>query len=263
MHSLWQGALNFGLVNIPVKLYSATDEVGLDLDMLHKTDMSPIHYARICKKEEKEIPYDNIIRGFKVAKGKYVPLTPEDFANATVKKTKTIAVEQFVRTSEIDPIYMEKSYYLEPDKNAEVPYALLREALQKTKKVGVATFVLRHREMLAIVHPLHNTLVLTQLRFQKEIRPAAKLRIPGAAKRGRELSLAVKLIEDRTATFDAKKYKDTYIQSLRNVIKQKSQGKVFRMKETAHESPTTAHNLMIALKASLEKKPASARGSRK
>jgi DNA end-binding protein Ku len=153
MRAIWSGALSFGLVNIPVKLYSATAGMGLDLTMLHKKDISPIRYARICRADGKEIPYEDIVKGYEYQKGDYVILTDEDFKKASVEKTKAIEIESFVKESEIDPIYFEKPYYLEPEKGAQKAYALLRESLKKSKKIGLAKFVLRNREHLAAIRP--------------------------------------------------------------------------------------------------------------
>src|SRR5215211_1486354 len=142
MRALWTGSLSFGLINIPMKLYSATQEHGLNFDMLHKKDLSPIRYARICKADGKEIPYKDIVKGYEYQKGDYVVLVEEDFKRANIKKTKSIEMIEFTKESEINPLYYEKPYYLEPDKGADKAYVLLREALLKSKKVGIAKFVL-------------------------------------------------------------------------------------------------------------------------
>src|SRR5262249_10175282 len=140
MRALWSGSLSFGLINIPVRIYSATEARALDFDMLHKKDLSPIRFARICKAEEKEVPWQEIVKGYEYQEGEYVVLDEEDFKRASVKKTKTIEIIDFVEEIEIDPVYYEKPYYLEPGKGADKAYVLLRESLKKSKKVAIARF---------------------------------------------------------------------------------------------------------------------------
>ena len=151
MRALWSGSISFGLINIPIRLYSASEERGgLNLDMLHRKDLSPIRYARICKAEEKEVPYADIVKGYEYQKGDYIVISPEDLKNAQPKKTETIEISHFLKEEEIDPIFFEKPYYLEPAKGADKPYALLRETLVASKKVAVVKYILRDREHLGI-----------------------------------------------------------------------------------------------------------------
>jgi DNA end-binding protein Ku len=254
MRAIWTGALSFGLINIPIRLYSATaTEDKLDFDMLHKTDLSPIRYARVCRADGKEIPYDQIVKGYEYREGDYVILTDEDFKNASPRKTKAIDILDFAKESEIDTIYYEKPYFLEPDKGAEKAYALLREALKKSKKVGVASFVLRNREHLAIVKPYGKALLLNQLRFKEEVRSTDGLNLPDSAKaRDKEIDMALSLIEHLTETFKPEDYKDTYKQQLKKVIEAKAKGKKIKSKEKEPE-PTDVVDLVAMLKASLKK----------
>lgn len=252
MHSIWSGSLSFGLVNIPVKLYSATAGTDLDLDLLHKKDLSPIRYARVCRSDGKEIPYDEIVKGYEYQKGDYVILTEEDFKNADLTKTESLDVFAFVDGAEIDPIYSEKPYYLEPVKGATKAYAVLVQALKKSGKVGLCRFVLRDREHLGAIKPLDNMLVLDQLRYQEEIAPAKGLSLPSKEEvRAKEVDMALELIRKLEEHFTPEKYHDTYRESLDEMIKDKVEGKAPKQKGEAPK-PTKVHDLMATLKASLE-----------
>lgn len=192
MRAIWRGSLSFGLINIPVRLYSATQEHALTFDLLHKKDLSPIRYARICKADGKEIPYEDIVKGYEYQKGDYVVLVDEDFKRANVKKTKSIEMIEFTQESEVNPLYYEKPYYLEPDKGADKAYALLREALVKSKKVGIAKFVLHNREHLALIKPYGKLLILNQLRYADEIRQYHELHLPSKeVASSREIGMAL------------------------------------------------------------------------
>jgi DNA end-binding protein Ku len=252
MRSIWSGSLSFGLVNIPVKLYVATEDNGLDLTMLHKDDLSPVRFARFCKKEEKEIPYQEITRGFEVESGEYVVISEEDFAKATVKRTKSIEILNFVKEEEIDSVYFEKPYYLEPAKGSEKSYALLAEALKKSKTVGIAKFVLRAREHLALIKPSGNALILNQMRFSDEIRDMKDLEISkNKAVTEKELAMALAFIEQLTEKFTPENYKDTYIAELHKIIDAKRKGKTVKIAKD-EPIPTKVEDLMTLLKKSLE-----------
>lgn len=253
MRALWNGALSFGLINIPIRLYSAAEERGLNFDMLHKKDLSPIRYARICKADGKEIPYSDIVKGYKYEDGDYVVLVDEDFKRADVKKTKSIEIFDFVEEKEIDSIYYEKPYYLEPGKGADKAYVLLRESLKKSKKVGLAKFVFHMREHIAIIRPYGNMIILEQLRYQSEIRDPSDLHIPEKAEASsREITMAIKLIEQLTAHFKPKSYHDTYTEELKKVIEEKAKGKKHHVKKGKEPKITPVKDIMHLLKESLE-----------
>jgi DNA end-binding protein Ku len=255
-HAIWSGAISFGLVNIPVKIYSATQDSGLNLDMLDKHDHSNIKFKRVNAKTGREVDYKNIVKGYKY-NGEYVVLDPEDFKSADAVKTKTIDIINFVDQEEIDSIYYEAPYYLAPDKSGERAYALLRDALHHTKKVGVASFVLRNKEILAILKPSDKAIVLNRIRFEEEIREMEDLKLPDTTKaKGKELTMATKLIEQLTEKFDISAYKDTYTERLLDVIKAKAKGKKpARKLKVVHKK---TEDLLSALEASLkEKKKAS------
>ncbi len=252
MRSLWSGALNFGLINIPVRLYSPEKEHELKFHFLHKEDFSPIRFAKICRADGREIPYEDIVRGYEYQKGDYVVLTDEDIEKINVKKSKMIQIAEFVDQKEIDPIYFQKVYYLEPGKNAEKPYALLREALKRTKKVGIAQFVLRTKEHLGAVKPQGNMLILDQMKFKEDIRSPKELNIPDMEVSVRELHMAIQLIEQLTAPFKPEEFKDTYTKEVEDLIKAKAKGGAPRVKGKEPQ-PTKVSDLMDILKASLER----------
>src|SRR5690349_12202553 len=195
MRPIWTGAIGFGLVNIPVKIYSATESSRLDLDMLDKKDHSNIKFKRVNEKTGREVAWGNIVKGYKMPNDEYVVLNEKDFERASAKKTRTIEITEFVNEDEIETVYYETPYYLEPDKSGARAYALLREALAKTKKVGIATFVMRSKESLAILKPNSNVIVLNRIRFEEEIRKPEDLKLPAKSEvKANELKMATTLI---------------------------------------------------------------------
>ncbi len=253
MRPIWTGAIGFGLVNIPVKLYSATQSSNLNLDMLDKKDHSNIKYQRINEKSGKEVPWGNIIKGYKLD-NEYIVLDDKDFEAANAKKTKTIEISDFVKEDEISSMYYETPYYLEPDKSGTRPYELLRQALIKTKKVGVANFVMRNKESLAILRPDKNAIILNRIRFEEEIRETDELVLPEhTTVKPAELKMAISLIDQLTAKFDISKYKDTYNDELLKIIKAKASGKKIKAPQMKVVHSKTK-DLMEQLKASLDEK---------
>lgn len=251
MRPIWSGVISFGLVNIPVQLYSPVKE-RLDLDYLHAKDRSPIRYARVCKEEEREVPYDDIVRGYELESGKYVVLTDEDFEQANVRKTRAIEIHGFVQLDEVDPLYFAKPYFLEPVEEAQKAYALLREAMERTKRAAIATFVLRNREHLAALRVHDNVLVLHQLRFADEITLSGELKLPKESSLSKEeLAVALELIEKHTRHFKPGAYKDTYTDDLMAVIKAKAKGKAGKPHGKKPE-PTKTADLMALLQESLK-----------
>jgi len=250
MRPIWTGSISFGLINIPVKLFSAVQESSLDFDMLDSKDHSNIKFKRVNESTGKEIAYENIVKGYKLDSG-YVILEDEDFEAADAVKTKMIEIINFVDEREIDSLYYEQPYYLEPDKAAMKAYALLRDALDSSGKVGVTTFVLRNKESLAILKPYKNVIVLNRIRFSQEIKEPSELELPPVSKaKTKEMDMANKLVEQLTEKFSIEKYKDTYSAKLLKRIKEKSKGKKIttpKMKVVHKQSD----NLMDMLKASL------------
>ncbi|MGQ0828189.1 MAG: non-homologous end joining protein Ku [Bacteroidota bacterium] len=253
--SIWTGAISFGLINIPVKLYSAIQDSRLNLDMLDSKDHSNIKFKRVNENTGKEVQYNDIVKGYKVD-DEYVILEKEDFENADAKKTKSIEILNFVKEKEIESIYYEQPYYLEPDKSGEKAYGLLRDALAESGKVGVTTFVMRNKEALAILKPYGKVIVLNRIRFEEEIRDIEDIKTPEVSKakaKSKEQVMAVKLIDQLTEKFNISKYKDTYTSKLLQIIKDKAKGKKVhpRKMRVVH---TKTDDLMAALQASLSNK---------
>jgi DNA end-binding protein Ku len=253
MRPIWTGAIGFGLVNIPVKIYSATQSSNLSLDMLDKKDHSNIRFLRVNESTGKEVTWENIVKGYKMD-GKYVVLTDKDFELASAKKTKTIEISEFVKEDEITSIYYETPYYLEPDKSGTRAYALLREALVKTGKVGIATFVMRSKESLAVLKATKDVIILNRIRFEEEIRDTKDLALPEkTAVKPAELQMAVTLINQLTGKFDISQYKDTYAAELMKLIEAKAKGQKIKTPELKVVHSKTK-DLMEQLKASLDTK---------
>lgn len=250
MRPIWTGAIGFGLVNIPVKLFSATQGSELDFDMLDKKDHANIKFKRVNENTGREVDWEQIVKGY-LLNDKYVILTDKDFESASAEKTKTISISEFVKEEEIDPMYYETPYYLEPDKSGARAYALLREALKKTGKVGISSFVMRNKEALAILRAQDEVIILNRIRFREEIRPQADLSLPKktSVKPG-ELKMAVSLIDQLTGKFDISQYKDTYSAQLMKVIRAKAKGTQIKTPHMKVVYSKTA-DLMSQLKASL------------
>jgi len=254
MRAIWTGAIGFGLVNIPVKLYSATQGSELDLDMLDKKDHSRIHFKRVNAHTGREVAWENIVRGY-MYNNKYIVLTDQDFEKASPEKSKTIRIDQFVKESEIDSIYFESPYYLAPEKSGVRPYALLRDALKKTGKAGLGTYVLRNKEVLGLIIVRDDVLILNKIRFQQEIRSTKELNLPDIKAKAGELKMATALIDQLTAPFDISEYKDSYSEQLLKFIKARSKGKgKEKEKPVMRVVHSRTNDLMSQLKESLSAK---------
>jgi DNA end-binding protein Ku len=211
MRTVWKGALTFGLVNIPVGLYPATTRSDLSFRLLHAKDKSPIAYRRVCSEENVEVPWGEIVKGYEYEKGQFVEMTEADFDAADVEATQAIDIRDFVMAAEIPPAYFEQPYYLEPQKTGAKAYALLREALKRSGRVGVATVVLRQREHLGAVQVSGETLMLTTMRFAHEIVAPSGLDVPGdTGLDRREVDLALQLVDTLAGAWDPAKYGDRY-----------------------------------------------------
>jgi len=253
MRSIWSGAIGFGLVNIPVKLFSAIQQSDLDLDMLDKKDHSNIRFQRVNEKTGKEVAWENIVRGYNLD-GQYVILSDEDFKKASPEKTKIIEIAEFVNEDKIDTMYFETPYYLEPQKAGVKAYGLLRDALKKTGKTGLASFVLRTKESLGLIKPVGDIIILQKIRYEQEIRKPEGLEIPDTESKPGELKMAIALIEQlSTPKFDISKYKDTYSDELMKLIEAKAKGKKIPV-PAMRVVHSKSKDLMEQLKASLETK---------
>jgi DNA end-binding protein Ku len=256
MKALWKGSISFGLVNIPVKLYSASQSHTLDLDMLRKGDLCQVRFMRVCREDGKEIPYEDIVRGYKYKNGDYVVLTDKDFESANVEKTHTIDILHFVNEKEVDSVYFEKPYYLEPEKSGTKSYALLREAIKQTKKVGLGRLVLKNREHVGLIRLYKDVIVFNQIRYADEIRSTSELTIPAATSiTKKEVDMAVALVKQLSKKFNPREYKDTYVDELKQIIDKKAKGQKIKPKGHAHK-PSAAGNLMKLLKQSMKNRAA-------
>lgn len=254
MRPLWNGSISFGLISIPVRMYSgANPRQGIDLDMLHKEDHAPIRYARICRKDGEEIPWDDIVKGYEYQDGDYIVLSPKELDELDVKKTQTIDILQFVNEPDIDIRYFEKPYYLEAIKGGEKAYALLRTALSKSHKLALATFVLHQHEHIAVIKPVGRALVLNQMRYPSDLRQPGELNLPTDKDLSqKEVDMALKLVKQETKPFVAEDLHDTFTDELEELIKEKIKGKKPRARKVKTPPKTSAADLMSALKASLK-----------
>ncbi|RZK38580.1 MAG: Ku protein [Pedobacter sp.] len=250
MRSIWKGAIGFGLVNIPVKLYSAVQNSSLDLDMLDERDHANIKFHRINANTRKEVPFDRIVKGY-MLKDNYVVLDSHDFEEAAPEKNKLISLENFVDIKDINPIYYETSYYTEPEKQGVKAYALLLKALQKSKKAGIARFVLRSTENLCVIHPMDELIVVTKIRFQEQIRATNDIKtVKSTSITKKEMDVGMALIKQYSSEFDITSFKDEYTNELLKIIKAKAKGKrvvVKKMKPQKASSDDLYDQLMQSL----------------
>ena len=251
--SMWKGSIVFGLVNIPVELYSAVRDHRPRFRLLHAKDESPVHYERVCVEEGKPVAWEDLVKGYEYAKGQFVVLTKDDFKTAALEKTKTIDILDFVDPEEIDERYFETPYYLQPGKGADRSYALLRDALRDAERIGIAKLILRDTQHLAAIETIGDALVITMMRFPDELADLSELRVPGKSEaRAAELKMARQLIDSLAATWNPDKYTDQYTANLMRVIQAKVKGK--RPKLHEEETPRAAEvvDLMARLRASLD-----------
>jgi DNA end-binding protein Ku len=254
--AMWKGSIAFGLVNIPVELYSATRDHRPKFRLLHAKDEEPVRYERVCQKEGKPVGWDELVKGYEYSKGNFVVLTKDDFKTAALEKTKTIDIIDFVDPKEIDERYFETPYYLQAGKGAERSYALLREAIRDSGRIGIAKVILREAQHLAAVEAIDEALVLTMMRFADELADLGDFTFPRKADiRPAELKMARQLIDNLAAKWDPGKYGDEYKDNLMRVITAKMKGKRPKLVADDH-TPKQAEvvDLMARLRASLEGK---------
>jgi DNA end-binding protein Ku len=253
--AIWKGSISFGLVNIPIALYPATRREELKFRLLRKTDLSPVNYKRVAEKDGKEVSWDQIVKGYEYEKGKFVVLQEEDFQRVDLEATQTVDIQDFVDLEEIDPMFFYKPYYLEPQKGGDKAYALLRDALKDTNKVGVAKVVIKTRQYLAGVKPEDGALVLELMHFADELADPEKLHVPKRLEVGkREMDMAKSLIGSMASKWQPEKYKDDYRQALMDVIEEKVEagGKEIEEKPRKVPKPTKVIDLVSVLQKSLE-----------
>jgi DNA end-binding protein Ku len=253
MKAIWKGAISFGLVNIPVRLYSAIESDRPGFHLLYKKDLSRIRYKRVSETTGQEVPFDQIVRGFPLDNDRYVTISDEELEQASPEKSATLDIQAFVPENQIESLYFDRPYYLEPEKSAAKPYALLREALGKSGKVGICQFVLRDKEHLSALKIHGEVMVLNSLRFAGEIRATTDLALPqDQVVSQKEVSLAERLIEELSEDFKPEHYKDTYSEDLKKLIDAKAKGQKIK---AAAKKPTQGKvvDLMAALQESLKK----------
>lgn len=253
--AIWSGAIAFGLINIPVKLFSATQGSELSFNQLRKSDMSRIKYQRVAAADGKEVPYEEIVKGYEIEDDVYVVIEDDDIKKASPKKTQSIEIITFTDEDQISSEYFEKPYYIAPEKNAARAYTLLREALKKSKKVAVAKFILRTKENLAILKPHGDVLILNQIRFQSEIREPDNLNLPSSESMNeKEMELALSLVDQLSEPFKPEQFKDTFTDELKQIIEQKAKGIDFSaMAANKQPESTDDGDLLASLRASIEK----------
>jgi DNA end-binding protein Ku len=260
VRSIWKGAVSFGLVTIPVKLYSATEERDVSFHQVHRADGGRIRYKRVCQVCNEEVQYADIAKGWETAAGEVVVLTDEDFADLPLSSSRAVEVLQFVPLEQVDPIYFAKSYYLEPDKAGIKPYVLLRDALERSGKVAVVKVALRQRESLATLRVRDGVFVLETMLWPDEVRtPDFAFLDEDVDVRPQELSMAESLIETLAGEFEPEQYTDRYREALQDLISAKVEGREVVQPEVA-EQPSTVVDLMSALRASVEQARASRAG---
>ena len=254
--AIWSGSISFGLLNVPVKLYSAVARRGISLRELRESDGARIRHRRVAEGTDEEVPYEKIVKAFEITPDRYVPLTKEEMAALAPEKTRAIEVQDFVDLDQIDPIYFDSPYYLGPADGAEKAYSLLAKAMEETGKVAVARFVFRNREHLAALRPNDGVLTLTTMRFADEVVPPGELEDVLPAKQPkvgkREVEMAEQLIDSLTREFDPSAYHDEYREELLALIERKAEGEdVLAGVSTEEPKATKAPDLMAALEESI------------
>lgn len=260
--AMWKGSLAFGLVNIPVELYSAVRDHRPRFRLLHAKDESPVHYERVCQSEGKPVAWEDLVKGYEYERGRFVVLTKDDFNTAALEKTRTLDILDFVDPEEIDERYFETPYYLQASKGADRSYALLREALRESGKIGIAKIILRDAQHLAAVEVIGDALVLTMMRFADELANLDDFRFPsGEGIRPAELKMAIQLVENLSARWEPEKYTDEYRDNLMRVIQAKLKGRKPKLVERNVAREADVVDLMARLRASLER-PRPERGAK-
>jgi len=252
MRAIWKGSISFALVSIPISLFSATKRNELSFHYLHKKDMSRVSNKRFCDADGAEVPWEEVTRGYEYEKDQYIEITDEDLDKADVELTKTIQIQEFVQEDDIDPLYFDKPYYLEPQKGGERAYALMRDALALSKKVGIAKVVLKSREHLAAVKTVGNMMTLQTMRFAHEIVDASSLNLPSKAEISKkEMDLANTLIDSMSDSFDPNRYHDDYHDKVLEIIRMKVAGVAPEAPVAQSSGPAKVVDLMEILKQSL------------
>jgi DNA end-binding protein Ku len=254
--AIWSGSVSFGLVNVPVGLYSATQDHDVHFHQFEKGTTARVRNQRVNEKTGEEVAYDDVVKGAELDDGSYVMLTPEELESVEPGKSRTIEISDFVEAAEIDPVYYQKSYYLAPaDKTAAKPYALLARAMEKAERIGVATFVMRGKQYLAAIRPRDGVLILETMYFADEVREPSKGidQLPAKAKVApKDLTMAVNLVEALTTSWDPANYRDTYTARVKKLIDAKKKNREIAVPETAEETEGKVIDLLAALESSVQ-----------
>ena len=262
MRAIWKGSISFGLVNIPIALYPVTWKEELKFRLLRATDHSPVNYKRVAEKDGKEVPWEQIVKGYEYEKGKFVVMGEKDFQRVDLEATQTVDIQDFVDLDEIDPMYFYKPYYLEPQKGGDKAYALLRDVLADGKKVGIAKVIIKTRQYLAGVKAMKHALVLELMHFAEELSDAEKLNVPKKIEPGkREKDMAKALVESMTSKWNPEKYHDDYREALLDVIEEKVEAGGKELAAKPKEKKTSSK--VIDLVAILQESLAQAQGTKK
>ena len=262
MRSIWKGTISFGLVNIPIALYAATRSEGFKFRFLRRTDLSPVNYKRVAEADGKEVAWDDIVRGYEYEKGKFVVLKEEDFKRVDIEATQTVDIMNFVQLEEINPMFFQKPYYMEPQKKSDKAYVLLRDALRSSGKVGIAKVVIKSKQYLAAVKAQQQFLLLELMHFADELVDTSELHAPkDSAVSKAEMNMATELIKSMSEKWDPEKYRDDYREALMEVIEEKIEhgDKKLPPKKTGEKRPTNVIDLVDVLQQSL----AESRGGKK
>ena len=261
--SLWNGAIRFGLVNVPIKVYGAAQSKQIQFRELHEKDAAPLEHRRVCAKEDKEVPYDEVVRGYETAPGRYVVLTNEEIQAPARERGKTIDLEDFVAGDEIDPVFYDTPYWLGPQKGAEDAYSVLRAALDRSGLVGIGRFVLRTKEQLVALHAVDGALRLETMRFHDEVVDAGDVDVPKPSKKvsPKEAQMAEALIGSLEAEFDPAEHEDTYRERVLEVIEAKAAGRQIAVAEPVRDDG--GPGLMALLEQSVQGKKKSRKPARK
>jgi DNA end-binding protein Ku len=250
--AMWKGSISFGLVTIPVELQTAVRSHRPKFRLLHAKDKSPVHYQRVCERDGKPVAWEDLVKGYEYEKGRFVVLTKDDFESAALEKSKRIDILDFVDGAEVDERYFDAPYYVTPGKGGERAYAVLREALRESGRIGVGRVILREVQHLAAVTVVDEALVLTLMRFADELVDESTFPLPARAVDRRELQLAQRLIDGLTAEWKPEKYKDDYRENLMKVIKSRMNGRTAKLADHEPKRTATVVDLMERLKASLD-----------
>ena len=263
MRPIWSGTISFGLVSVPVRMFTATQSKELRFHFLHKKDLTPIAYEKVRRDDREPVDPDEIVRGFEIEKGRYVPLEDEDLDRLDVELTHSIDICDFVSLEEIDPVYFRKAYYLLPAEGAEKPYRLLVRALEETGRVAIAKVVIRNKQHLAAVRPYEDVLLLETMYYADEVRKPQALdgELGTARLQKTEVELAKSLVENLSETFEPEKYDDQYRKEFLDLTKAKAKGRP--LPEPAEEPEAEVVDLMAALRESVERTKKQRKGGSK